>query len=268
MQGKSRFSKASSRIGKREKTKKKLKNILRVGVPTLLVVLFVFVSRLDSLQVSNINVLGAVAVSGDDVKNATLESLEGNYLYLIPKSNILFFKKDALASVIKSEFPTIKDLNIEREIDGSVNIKVLERLPDFVWCNSGVGCFLMSKDGMIFAESTADDIANKIIFKGVLSDNPITKTLDSGERMQIYEETIDTLSESDINVKEVNIESSLKVTFKSDMGDIILNPEDKNIKESVQNAILLIEDTKVKKKDTKFEYIDARYGSKLFYKTY
>mgnify|MGYP000703368857 CR=1 FL=1 len=37
----------------------------------------------------------------------------------------------------------------------------------------------MSKDGVVYAESLDGQTEGKIIFKGVLTGNPITKTLDS-----------------------------------------------------------------------------------------
>ena len=74
------------------------------------------------------------------------------------------------------------------------------------------------------------------------------------------------LTKSDLKVLSFNIESEDKIVVETDIASIFFNIEDKNIKESVEGAILLIKDQRAKNPSVYFQYIDARFGSKLFYK--
>jgi hypothetical protein len=52
------------------------------------------------------------------------------------------------------------------------------------------------------------------------------------------------------------------------MGDIIFNPEGVDLSLVAQNTILLINEVKGKNPSAQFNYNDARFDNKFFYKLY
>lgn len=148
--------------------------------------------------------------------------------------------------------------------------QITERKDDFLWCSENNECFNMTKDGLIFER--AENINNKIIFGGILNGNPIMKNFATAQKMQNYIKLIKAFKNSGFEISSINIESSDKAVAKTNIentiSDIIFSPEEPNLYLIAQNAILLINEVLSKTSSAHFNYIDARFGNKMFYKLY
>jgi hypothetical protein len=285
----SRYKKASSRIAKRHKIRRYAGIFLKIGLPIAFLVGIIFLLRADFLQVKNFEIIGAETVPSQNIKNTAATLIAGNQFFLIPKSNILLLNKEKLATALLADFPRIEKVNVSKQFFGeSVKLSLTERKEDFLWCSlqdlpAQVGeCFFMTKSGLVFeksdfpsltlattsnsAKTTLDKSTDKIIFSGVLEGNPLMKNFATAEKMQNYLNLINTFKNAKIVVTNVNIESSDKATAKTDVGDIIFDPEGADLPTAAQNAVLLINQIRIKTPSARFQYIDTRFGNKMFYK--
>jgi hypothetical protein len=264
---KSKFKKASSRITRRSKNKQLFSLFLKVSLPTAVLVGLFFLARADFLQVKNFEIVGAEKLSQEEIQNVAKNVTSGNKFLFIPKSNIFIINKNELAGALVSQFGRLDKVEINKEFfNKKVKLTVVERTSDFLWCASQDECFFMNKNGLVFEKALG--VGDSIIFKGILEGNPLMKNFATPEKMQNYLSFIEVFKNAKFEISSVNIESADKGIATSNIGDIFFNPEEKDLHLAAQNAILLINDVKAKNPSTKFNYIDARFGNKIYYKLY
>jgi cell division septal protein FtsQ len=240
---------------------------LKIGAPVAVIVGIIFLLRADFLQVKNLAVIGTQEVSQTQIKIAVQNYLAGNKFFVIPKSNIFFINKNQLAGVLLSDFTRIEKVNINKQFfDKGIEFNISERSSDFLWCNSE--CYFMTKNGLVFQSQPTLASRDKIIFTGILQGDPLMKNFATSEQMQKYLKFIDAFKNAQIEIISINVESEDKATVKTNIGDIIFNPQDSDIVISAQNAIVLVNNLKAKNPSIRFNYIDTRFGNKMFYKLF
>lgn len=267
MVGEKRYSKAPSVIVKRHKIRRYAGIFLKISLPTAFVIGAIFLLRANFLQVKNFEVVGAETLQPEVIKNVALGVASGTRLFLIPKSNIILLDKGELAAALISQFPRLEKVDVNKQLFGeSIKLSLTERKADFLWCSSQNECFSMTKDGLVFER--AENPGDKIIFTGILEGDPLMKNFADQERMKNYSKMIEIFGNAGFEISSINIESNDKMTTKTSIGDMIFSPGETDFSTAVQNTILLISEMINKKSSVRFQYIDARFGNKIFYKTY
>jgi len=262
---KSRYKKASSRIKKRGKTRRLFSLISKIGLPVILIVGAVFILRADFLQIKSVEVSGNQDISKDAIERSARENLLGNRLLFIPKSNFFIFSSKSLEQKILENFPRTEMVEVSKNLDGVIQIKIIERQKDFIWCRGESDCFVMDKNGLVFAPAGSEEILGKIIFKGNIYGEPVYQNFALEDDMQNYLNTIETFQNAGLRVLTVMAESPNKAVVETDMGNIFLNPEEE-MSLSIPNISLLIQEIRSQDPSALFDYIDARFGPKVFYK--
>lgn len=228
-------------------------------MPVFLLVSMILLLRADFLQIKSVEVTGNVSIQKEEVEKLVLEEISGQYFFVFPKSNYFFVKKEKLVQKILGDLSRTESVKINKNFNGILEISIKERQGDFVWCSTADNqtCYLMSKDGSVFVEAQPEEILAKIIFRGDLT----TKN----SIFSNYLKAIDILQNAKFEVYEVDVELGDKAVFKTDIGDIFLNPEE-DLSISTPNAVILINEVRTKNPSAYFNYIDARFGNKVFYK--
>jgi len=262
-----RYKKASSRIVQRRKKRHYASLVLKIGLPIIFLIGVIFILRADFLQVESFDVLGTETVKSESIKNIAINFTSGNYFFLIPKSNILFLNKEKLVNTLLSEFPRLEKVKIGKQFfNNIVELKVIERSADFLWCSLEDKCFLMDKNGLVFEK--AEILGNRLVFRGILEGSPVMQNFATTEKIQNYLKLIEHFRTANVDVLSINIESSDKAIANTTMGEIFFSPNESDLSLIAQNVVLLINETKSKNPTAKFQYIDARFGNKMFYKLY
>src|SRR6185503_1896017 len=99
----------------------------------------------------------------------------------------------------------------------------------------------------------------KVMFKGVIEGDPILQNFTTAEGMQNFIKASEILQNAKVHIYSINIELPDKAVFSTNIGNIILNPEE-DISISSANAALLISELRTKNPSIHFSYIDARFG--------
>lgn len=261
---------ASSRIAKRQKVKKYATTIFKSALGLFLLVGTILLARADFLQINDFEIVGAKNISSDGIKNVAASFVAGNKFLLIPKSNILVLDEASLVQTLTKEFTRLGKVEVDKKLFGRrVEVRVEERGAEYLWCSPTDECFFMSDDGLLFekvSEEKAFEAAGKVVFRGVLSNDPLLQYFASLERMRNYTDFMETLAKNNINITSIDVPLPDKAVAETEIGQIIFNPEEADLGSVAFNIILLIEDLKTKNPATQFEYIDARFGNKVFYK--
>ncbi|MFA6269929.1 MAG: hypothetical protein WC657_01845 [Candidatus Paceibacterota bacterium] len=263
----SRYKKASSRITRRSELKRTFGLILKIGLPIAFLIGLVWLLRADFLQVKNFEVLGLTTLSEQNVKSLASDFATGTRLFLIPKSNILFINKKDLANVLLNNFNQIEKVEVNKKFfSHQVQLKVAERKPEFLWCSQNKVCYFMTSNGLVFEKT--ENTKDKLIFEGVLTGDPLMQYFATPTQIQNYLKLVEVFKKAGFAVASFNIESADKATAQTDLGVVIFNPDEVDLSLVAQNVLLLVNETKIKNPSARFQYIDARFGNKMYYKTF
>lgn len=224
--------------------------------------------RAGFMQVKNFSVSGLSTISENSVLNMASSFISGNKFVLVPKSNTLFLSDSGLSEYLKNSFGGIAKVDVNKNIfTGEVDINITERTPDFLWCGSS--CFLMSKDGLVYeqvGENGQAQYPDKIVLRGVLGDDPLLQNFASSDQMNVYESAVEKFSSEDIKINSISVDSEDRAIAETSIGNVIFSPEEKDTYSLAHRVKLLLQEVRLKNPNAHFEYIDARFGNKLFYK--
>lgn len=274
-----KFKKSPSKIAKRRKARKYAGTILMLIIPVIIIIGLIYVLRADFLQIKSFQISGTENIPQEDIKNTAVNFISGNKFLFIPKSDVLFLNKENLAATLISKFPRLEKIEVDKAFfNNQIELKVTERKADFLWCSTDNQCFFMAENGLVFEKAGFTESyfltsstnwiepLNKMIFKGNLEGNPLMKNFSTPAKIQNYLKLVEVFKNAGFEVLSINIESKDRAVAKANVGNIIFNPEEADLSLVAQNAILLINEVRSKNPSAIFNYIDARFGTKLFYK--
>jgi cell division septal protein FtsQ len=261
----SRYKKASTRIGRRRRLKHIFYFSIKIGLPLAFLITLFFFLRADFLQIEKVVVIGNKDVLPEEVIGITESFMSKKKYFFVPNTNYLLLSRSDLEKIILDSLPRIESVDISKKLNNILEIKINERVGDYVWCKEEDECYLMSKNGLIFSKADQIDLLGKIKFIGNVIDDPIMKYYSEEDLMGRLLSIIDTFKDSSIGLLSLEIESPNKLNLTTDVGSIILNPEE-SLDIQLQNALLLISELS-SGENVSFEYVDARFGNKVYYKT-
>ncbi len=256
----------SSKIGKRNKRRQTFKLAILFILPFVFGAGLIFALRLNVFQIQNVVVEGAVSLNEEQIKLLATDFISGAYLGLVPRTNILLADTNELEQSIKNNFGKVDNVKISRSADGNLKIKIKEKMARAIWCKD-TDCFLVDGDGFVYARALESEKSQKVVFAGSLSGDPIGRQLVLRSEMEGYFGLIDRLQTAGIETRVVMLESGDKSVLQTSLCDIVVLPGGAGEKETADNILLLIESELQKNNSVKFEYIDARFNNKMFYKT-
>ncbi len=263
---KKKYSKPSLRIAERNNRRRKFYFYIKILLFLIFIVGAIFLFRADFLKVKKIEIYGLVTIQEDEIINKVKNLIEGNVFFIFPRSNMVLIDDDKIVNSIKSINNRIETVDIDTKINNILKINIKERESGYIWCSFAYDCFLMDISGLIFDTSAKSEKDGKLVFYGRIRTDPIMQKFASKEELDLFAKLSQILKENKINVLSINTDQFDKTYLITDIGDIILNLEDKEILKSIDNVLVLIENHQSKNPNTLFNYIDARFGNKLFYK--
>jgi hypothetical protein len=298
----------SSRLLELKRTRKKtfLNKILfsLLGIVVLLG-FFVYLSRLSSLNINNIEITGNQVVDTNDIKQAIQEEMSGKYLWLFPKTDIFFYPQNSIIKMLQDKFKRLENISLSIKNDKTLLVSVKERKALYTWCGntppdtsvvampqgeSSATCYFVDENGYIFDQ--APYFSGGVYFKfyglpdvsvvGIPQSGSLTTGTDpSGSYFseQYFKQLIyfrDILVEFGLKpaalyvTADQNVEVFLASAPNStNQPQIIfkLNGDYENIAENLKAALTTDPlQTEFKDKYSKLEYIDLRFGNKVYYK--
>lgn len=266
---------------------KRNKKLFRYGLFFLtfaLIVSFVsYISHRPQIRISKVELSGGILVKEDDVSEKTKEFLSGSYFWLFPKNNSLLYPRGGLQNYLKETFKRIDTINTSLKDLNTLVVSIMERKPIAMWCGNDISqkyqntmedglqeqCYFLDSDGMIFAE--APQFSGNAYFKYyglVATDTPIVDNYYISSSTEFRELTQFVENAKQLSLKPLYIEGNGDGQFimtLSDGGEIYFDMKEPLSKTS-QNLEALLKTDILAKNISRIDYIDLRYGNKLFYK--
>lgn len=248
--------------------------------------LLAYISQLPQLNISNIEISGNKVVATETIKAIVEEKIKGDYLQFFPKRNILLYPKNNIKKEILDQFKRIKKVGLAIKENKILEISVNERVALYTWCRENPSqqeggakeeCYFLDDSGYIFDKApyfsgeiyfkfygsiTSDEetplgiyfsptnFTKFVLFKGKLEDAGLKPT------------KLQTQDGGDVHIHLSNKTSAQepKILFK-----ISSNVETlaENLEAALNTEPFLSE---FKNKYSSLEYIDLRFGNKVYYK--
>lgn len=268
------------------KRKKKIRMRFVFGIILFIILFFAssFIFNLEKFQIQNIEVAGEEAVDELVVKEIVTENTEGKYLFLFNKKNVLIYPGVSIRSQIQKEIPKISkvEINLKNNI---LNLNVSERTGEYLYCRANVTeeekilsdtCYFMDENSFVF--SKAPYFSDNVYFKvnsDIKQDDILgTKVFDDDylKRIIIFKNNLEKIG---IKAVAINVDASGEdsISLESRGGTYqpkILIKRNDNLENVFLDFFTFIQDEKVGKEiDGKYkslEYINLRFGNKIYYK--
>lgn len=252
--------------------------------------LFTYISSAENLNIKEIKINGNEIVDTREIETVVYEKIAGKYLWLFPKTNILFYPQDNIKMALQDKFKRIKEIDLSIENNKILTIDIAERVAKYTWCGDGfpdVGrlnsgrptsessekCHFLDEDGYIFDE--APYFSGEVYFKFFGQPTSVHNYL-SQENFNQLISFINMLTDMKLKPASLYITTNKDVEIFLSKGNTAkiqpkiifkLNADLENIGSNLKTA-LNTEPLKsdITKKYSMLEYIDLRFENKVYNK--
>ena len=228
----------------------------------------IYLSRLSALNIKEVKIISSGAIDAPTVKTAVETEITGNYLWFLPKTNILFYPKKKIETELYHKFKRIKDIDISIKDQKILEVQLTEREATYLWCEEPEKCSFMDSSGYVF--DTAPYFSGNVYFKffGPLSgDNFAPEIFD---KVIAFKNTLLDLGIKPTSLYLVGEDIEIYLSSKSPYSPKIIFKKDFNLEAISENLQTALDaeplKSNFKNKYASLEYIDLRYGNKVYYK--
>jgi hypothetical protein len=270
------------------KRKRKLFQIrLLVAFVSIVVVigLFSWLSFHESVTISEIEVEGNSILTDEEVEHIARDVISGKYIFLFSRENIFVYPRKGIKDEIFIKHKRVKDVDVEMNDFTSIEITIEERSPYALWCREislteiledgqevdelREDCYFLDRNGYIFAN--APQFTGSVFFKYFGDLDGDADIIGSNFFSKEVFERLDTIRlsfvESNILGRPVELivldEKDAELVFEFG-GKIIFAWKD-DLSSLLANVESVL-DSDVLKNDSSLDYIDFRFGNKVYFK--
>ncbi len=270
--------------------KKRRRKFLKIGLVILFIIFIIglasYISHRLEIRISKVELSGGILVTQPEVESKSLSYISGSYFWLFPKNNALLYPTKGLLNYLSLTFKRIDTVNIHRKDWRTIVVEITERKPIATWCDTlpnatstpmmedGVGverCYFLDQNGTIFAP--APYFSGDAYFKYyglVRADTPIG--------MQYLASTTEFSEITDFieAIKKLSIKPEYLIAKGQDEFSLVTSGGGQIyfdtkiplsvVAENLQALLRTPELSPSSTQDLPVEYIDMRFGNKLFYK--
>lgn len=258
-----------------------------LGLLLSVVALAVLLAHASFLRATAIETGDTGAVPSSSVEELVYSEIAGSYFFLFPKNNIFLYPKGALEELLRVRYPVIKDAQLRAKNFHTIEVALVLREPAALWCPESGPCRLMDEDGVVYADAPEFSAPLYVKYSGPISTStdPALARRSPGEVGQFVtqEEFRSLFALVDALNKKVG-STSIEAVSIDEAGDVRArfqnNPDasvgvnftllfaQKDDGGDVFERFSLALESKLFKSRTlsDFEYLDLRFGEKLYYK--
>lgn len=266
------------RVRQRKHRRKRARRILFFSLAAVVFVAAIFFFRTNRLLVTQIEVGGLEPDGRASVVGFVKERLVGNHFFFLPRRHLLLLSTGDLGRELLNHFPALATADVRRNGLTALLINASRRQADFVWCvESGLDCYSMDREGIIFAPAPRFGGAALLEFRGPLSKSPLGKRpIPSAEWQFVVtlKEELATLWQETPGwaANPIRVEQKeggdyyfwFSPTADSDSEFYVLANREQEVKE----LVLFLRSALVSEVLVRPQYIDLRFIPKIFYRLY
>ena len=258
---------------KARKRRRRLVVLLQLSIAfTLVFGVLAIVSRLPHVRIAKIVIVGAEGASAELLKNTAVKNIEGSYALVFPKNNILLYPKEALIQNLYAEFPRLAEVDVYAENFRTLAINVRERVPKALWCGASPAarspCLLMDEGGKAYEPSADFSGPVYVEYFGTSTGESLPQQYLTVEQFRPLSALVTALKDMQGQVVVsvvVDEHHDVYVRFENNF-TLMFNLRDNS--GDVYERFVLAQTAEPFKNHnlSDFEYLDLRFGDRLYYK--
>lgn len=237
-------------------------------------VVFAWASHSSRFAVEQIHVEGTQELSPDVIRAFAEGIMIDGRFHVIARNTILFYPRQKITNALLAQYPRINTVTIQTDSirDRTITITITERNTFALWCDTaGSGsCYRVDDTGFVFepASSQGDTL---VVYGRVVphvdrtADAPLWGSVEPEyfEQLRVLVQELSTFSfvPTSARIEDHDAYIQLKSGFEVRV-DVLQNPG------ATVNALVsvLTQDQLVDVPKESIEYVDVRFGERIFYK--
>jgi hypothetical protein len=254
--------------------------VLLVSIAALLVVVgssVFFGLHSPHTRLQTIQVTGTDPSTNKSISLFIQKELAGNYFFVVPRDSILFYFGNHLAIDILKKYPRLETASVALTSLSSISVTVSERLPQALWCGPDPAdtapCLVLDAKGIAYGAAEASSSSTPyVVYYGALDSSSTPPQFLTTAQFRALSLFVDLLAQK-IDAgpavsAAVNNEDDVTVTFQDGFRTLfILDDASTHSGDLLQRVSLVLQSQPFSaNKIADFEYLDLRFGDKLYYK--
>lgn len=255
---------SSKRIKRRRKI---FKSVVYLFIAASAVYGFVYLANLSKFRIKNIEPQGDNKILNEEIKESVAQIITGNYYKVLPKDNILLIPRAEIEAALLKEFPRIETVEVGTELPDKILIKFEERKQEALLCY-GKECGFLDKNGFVFEKApyfSGDAYIKFIDEQGGDASLAIGKNIIEASAFVGVMEFIELAGKEKVVINKVLIKGDGFFHLITKEGWSILINEKNDPLLTLENLLLSLSE-KIKERRKTLDYIDLRFGNKIYFK--
>lgn len=165
----------SSNLTSPQYARRRREQLIRQSIVASVSLLIIFgslvlIARLSIFQIQSVQIQGNSVTASSDIEAQIAKLNAGNYLWVFPKTNVLLYPKQAILTTLKKQWFRIETASAELagqwRGEAQLRVHIGERTPMYVWCGAsapvvvqaGSGsetCLYSDETGYLYAEAAS-----------------------------------------------------------------------------------------------------------------
>lgn len=223
-------------------------------------------TRIDALTISTVTVKGGETIQHAEVERIVRSKLEGTYVRLVPKTFAFTYPHDAILKEVHA-IHRVKNVQVTRVGGNELLVEFDEYVPHALWCNhsESSGCYFLDENGYSFAPAPTLLGGAFLRFVSIGKDPAEhTQAFEQYEYTRVHE-LVRALAEAKWFVDKAEVDAAGDAFLTIVDGGLFKVSLKQSPQETVANLLTVLGSDKFAHiKPGNFEYIDLRFGEKVF----
>ena len=252
--------------------RKRRARVLVVGLSALVLAVtggLVYLSWRPYLRIQEVRIEGAQTVASSTLEKFIRARLAGTYFGLLPKDNVFIYPKSRIEGNLRESYPLFADVSAAAGGLTSLVIAFAERSPVALWCGASPdapqSCLYLDESGAAYAQAPAFSGAPYARYYGELSEGALPRQFLSPEAWRSLFALVDAMGKVAGEAERVRIADGEVSAFFEDLTVRFVLSED--AAKIFERFSLALQSAPFSSHAlSEFEYLDLRFGDRLYYK--
>lgn len=236
-----------------------------------------WISYVPRFTVASIHVEGAREIDPTLIQSYAGSIIDDGSYHFLSRANIFLYPKHVIENGIVASFPRIDTATVTRDgiLGRTITITISERAPFALWCTSidQTSCFAMDEQGFIFTESASSTDGARFVqpylFTGGVATgtaNVIGQTFAPGHVPGIIALLHLLVQNAGLSPVSVAVEDDQDFSVMFAQGFVLKASYGEDANALARNVQLVLGSDALKGQEANLEYIDLRFGNRVYYK--
>ena len=225
-----------------------------------------FATRVNALTIDTVTVRGGETIQHSEVESVVRAQIDGAYMKLVPKAFAFTYPHEKILEEV-NKVHRIKNVTIVRSGGNELLVEFDEYVPHALWCKNSVsaGCFFLDDNGYSFAPAPTLDGGSFLRFVSIAKDPSEHVQAFSEEEYKSVHELAQKFAAAKWFVSKAEIDAAGDAFLTIVDGGLFKVSLKQSADETVSNLLTVLgSENFTHIKPGNFEYIDLRFGSKVF----